>query len=908
MNEDKFFTNKDEQELLTEIQNEILTSDEVYLIYPFISKTILNKISLTFDYCLKNKIIIKIISTTFDDLSQFNNLYELKKLVEKYSNIQIKIEDNLEKHSERIHIKAAIFKRKTNLDSAIIGSSNLTYKGMISGREWNIKIISRDSNDLVQKMIEEFDILWNENLVDFSDVYQRDLLIQKVKENQDQKNSLQLTKIDSSTNYIKKNLYKFQKDIIDKLSYRRFQGKNKHLIVMATGTGKTLVSAFDFKRQIETVSKNLSILFLAHQREIVDQALKTYREVLNEPNFGEVLYDGKIISEKPLHLFATIQSLSNKIDNFSKEQFDILVFDEAHHMAANSFERTFNFFKPKQIIGLTATPEREDGKDIKKYFHNEFASELRLWDAINQKLLCSFDYYCIDDTSTDLQGIDINSDREIFRKINTDSRNELLYKTIEKYLGVYARPTALIFCVTIEHANIISNFLKQKNLKAECLTAENSKDRKKILYEFSTGRINYLCVVNIFNEGIDIPEINTIILLRPTNSKTVYLQQLGRGLRKTELKSKLEVYDLISNIDNKYDLTLGIRNLFNSKIIGTNFNSIKNGLPYNSTITLEKHTEQIILQSLKKWYGNKNIIKSKVVKYYNKYKHKALEKIIADYELSLQDFYNVLDDLFLKTAREIINYSAKENNTSRNKNILKQFIFLDNYQIINYFLKRLKGQIDRKHIDLDFDNLLMTSFLYEITSIEKFLDLYPNYLEIKDLIEHFIENNKLIVEELILILEYKLKYEILIFEESNNKLLSINSTYTVKQCLSVIGRTNFLHYRDEMKVLTFQAGYLTFDNSKQVILADEDGNGYGKLTKYDQDNNKFYWSIPEKMSMEHKIIKDFSNEKIKKYLFLHDKQNYDQKNMFLKLYKFIGIGQFTKMQTENYLTAEFDVL
>ncbi|AHI52842.1 DEAD/DEAH box helicase family protein [Spiroplasma culicicola] len=907
MKEEKFFTNKDQQELLTEIQNEIKTSDEVYLIYPFISKMILNKISSTFDYCLEHNIPIKIISTTFDDLSQFNNLNELKNIVEKYSNIEIKIEDNLEKHSERIHIKASIFKRKHKPDSAIIGSSNLTYKGMVSGREWNIKIISKQENDLVQQMIEEFDNLWVEDFINFSDTEQREFLIQRVKENQEAKIQLDLMNQNSNFVYVRRYLYKFQKEVINKLSYRRFMGKDKHLVVMATGTGKTLVSAFDYKRQIESAKQNLRILFLAHQKEIIDQAIKTYRQVLNDPNFGEVLYDGQNISQKPKHLFATIQSLSNKISDFEKDQFDIIVFDEAHHIAANTFDKTFNYFQPKQILGLTATPEREDGKDIKTYFNNEFASELRLWDAVNQKLLCPFDYYCVDDTSTDLTGVDLDSDKEIFKKINTDSRNELLYKTIEKYLGIYARPTALIFCVTIEHANIIASFLKLKNLKAEVLTSENKKERKRILHEFSTGRINYLCVVNIFNEGIDIPQINTIILLRPTNSKTIYLQQLGRGLRKTELKNKLEVYDLISNIDSKYDLTLGIRNLFDPKIIGTNFISAKQGLPYNSTITLEKRAEELILRSLKKWYGNKIILKDQVVKYYKKYQDKALEMIIKDYDLSLQDFYNTLDDLFLKTAKQIGKYQKFENETKRNKNILKQFIFLDNYQIINYFLKRLSNQILKSEIDLDFDNLLMTSFLYEITSMDKFLQLYPNYLEINDLVEHFINNNKIIVEELILILKYKLENETLIFTSNIDKLLSIDSTYTVKQSLAAVGRTNFLHYREELKVLTFQAGYLTWQNSKQIILADEDGTGYGKLTKYDPDNKKFYWSLPETMTLKHKIIKDFKDENIIKYLFIHDRQNYEQKNMFLKLYKFTGIGTFKEMLVNNYLTAEFDI-
>ncbi|AUB31577.1 DEAD/DEAH box helicase family protein [Spiroplasma floricola] len=904
MENDKFFTNRNQQELLNEIQNEIKTSDEVYLIYPFISKTILNKISLCFDYCLENNIPIKIISTTFDDLSQFNNLNELKLIVQKYKNIQIKIEDNMERNSERIHIKASIFKRKTLPDSAIMGSSNLTYKGMISGREWNIKITSKNENDLVQQMIQEFDNLWNEDFVDFSIAKDRDDLIERIKQNQLVKNQVELS---NQIQFSKKYLYKFQKEIIEKLKYRRYIGKTKNLIIMATGTGKTLVSAFDYKNQRQSAKNNLSILFLAHQKEIIDQAIKTYRQVLEEQNFGEVLYDGQIIADKPKHLFATIQSLSNRLNNFDKDHFDLIIFDEAHHLAANSFDKVFNYFNPKQVIGLTATPEREDGKDIKQYFDNEFASELRLWDAINQKLLCPFDYYCIDDTSTNLQGIDLNSDKDIFKVVNTDSRNELLFKTIEKYLGIYARPTALIFCTTIDHAKIIANFLVQKGLKAEAFTSENNKERNRILHEFKIGRINYLCVVNIFNEGIDIPEINTIILLRPTSSKTVYLQQLGRGLRKIELKNKLEVYDLISNIDSKYDITLGIRNLFNPNIIGTNFISTKEGLPYDSTITLEKNTKEIILKSLKKWFGNKDIIRKQVIQYYKKYQDFALEKILQDYEISLLDFYNKLDELFLKVGKEIRIYDKNENDTNRNKNILKQFIFLDNFKIINYFYNRLRNNISKEEIDLDLDNLLMTSFLYEITSMEKFLTIYPNYLEIEDLVQYFINTNRLIVDELAMILKYKLEKETLVITESTEKMLTIDSTYTVKQALAAVGRTNFLHYREELKVLTFQAGYLTFFKTKQIILADEDGNGYGKLTKYDELSKKFYWSLPEKMTINHKIIEDFNNKNIVKYLFIHDKQNYGNKNMFLKLYKFSGIGKFVKMNTEQYLTVEFDI-
>ncbi|ATZ20845.1 DEAD/DEAH box helicase family protein [Mesoplasma coleopterae] len=900
---EKLFTNKDEQKLLEEINNEILTSNEVYLIYPFISKSILNKIAPTFEFCAKNNIQIKIISTTFDDLAQYNNLNELKLLADKYSNIKIKIEDNLERTSERIHIKASIFKRNEKLSTAIIGSSNLTVKGMISGREWNIKLTEQNNKELINKMINEFDNLWNEDFVDFSDEFQRELLIQKIKENQQ---AVVQSKIELlSDNLTKKYLYKFQKEIIDKLSYRRHINKNKNLVIMATGTGKTLVSAFDYKRQTEQAKKDLKILFLAHQREIVDQAIKTYRHVLENNQFGEVMYDGSINSDKPTHLFATIQTLSTRLDKFKPDDFDIIVYDEAHHIAANTFDKVFNYFKPQQILGLTATPEREDNKDIKAYFDDEYATELRLWDAIDQKLLCPFDYYCIDDTNTNLQGVDLNSDKDIFKIVNTDSRNELLFETIKKYLGVYARPTALIFCVTVQHAINISNYLKSKNLKAEALTSQNTKDRKRILHEFSTGRINYLCVVNIFNEGVDIPEINTIILLRPTNSKTVYLQQLGRGLRKTELKNKLEVYDLISNIDNKYDITLGIRNLFNPAIRSSKSISAKEGLPYNCTINLEKHTEEIIINSMKSWYLNKNSMKSYIVEYYERFKEKALNNMLKDYDLTLIDFYNNLDNLFMPIAKQINKFKDNENNTNRNKNILKQFLFLNNHKIINYFYKRLTKQLLSNEINLDLDNLLITSCLYEITSMEKFLNVYPNYLEINDLVENFIVEHKVIVEELVMILKYKLDNETLIFENEYETGLNVSSTYTVKQVLSLVNRTNFLHYRTEMKVLTFQAGFLTFDNSKQIILADEESKNYGKKTKHDDINNLFYWSLPEKMTIKNKIIKDFENENIKKYLFIQDRQNVKKKNLYLKLYKFTGIGKFEEMLIDDFLTAKF---
>lgn len=891
------FTNQNEQELINQLNQEIKTADEVYFIYPFISKSILNKINESFKYALKYNIKIKFITTTFDDMALFVNLYELEKLIIKYSNIEIRIEDNYEKRSERIHIKAAIFKRKSGFSTAIIGSSNLTYKGMMSGREWNIKINQFDNFNLYQKIFYQYQYIWNDNLVNFNDEKLRINLLTRIK-NQNLNNKFNLL----PNNY---SLYDFQKEIVKCLKYRRKINKNKHLVIMATGTGKTVVAAFDYLNQIiENNGIRPSILFLAHQKEIVDQAILTFRKVLNDYTFGDTFYDGKKILNQQ-YLFATIQSIYANLVNFNKNEYQIIIFDEAHHIAAKTFEYVFKYFNSKQVIGLTATPERQDNKQIINYFDNEFAYELRLWDAINQKLLCPFDYYCIDDITINLSGVDINNEQLLFKKLNNDNRNQLLLNVINDYIGYYANPTCLIFCITTEHAKIIANFLKKQGFKAHYLTSEINKQRTTIINDFKKGKINYLCVVNMFNEGIDIAHINIIILLRPTNSKTIYLQQLGRGLRKIDGKNKLEVYDLIANIDKKYDITIGIKNLYNTSLTSINSLTENAALPYGCTITLEKRSQSLILQNLQKWYENKKRIHLVIKQYYQNYKESGLIKILDDYEISILQFYNYLDDFYLKVGMDIKEYNLSDNDYNRNKNILKQFLFLNDYDIVNYFYLRLNK--NNKTINYGYDNLLICSLLYEVTSMNLFLRLVPNYNDIDDLVVEFINRNKLIVNELCLILKYKLKYEILNINEhiSNNPLLSYKSCFTVRQALCAVQRVNFIKQLGALKIIAFQAGYLTFDKIKSVIFADIDGNNYGKLTKYDEINKLYYWSIPENKKMHSKLVKDIQNNGIIKFLFLNKDTNKKLKNLYLKLYDFIGIGEYVDTITNDYITAKF---
>lgn len=907
LSDNYLFTNVNQQALINQLNKEIKTCDEVYFIYPFIANSLINKLRAAFTYAASHNIPINFITTTFDDMALFVNLYALVKLIKQYPNIKIKVENNLEKRSERIHIKAAVFKRKSGFSSAIIGSSNLTTKGMVLGKEWNIKINEFNNKNLYQNILQQYYKLWNSSLVDLNDEQQRIDLLAKIEYNRNLATNFSNEFL--PTNYF---LYDFQIQLINKLILRRKLNKNKHLIVMATGVGKTVVSAFDYLTQIkEHNGHKPSILFVGHQTEIVDQALLTFRKVLNDKSFGQKL-NSKDKNYDFQYLFATVQTVYRHLHKFHCHQFTIIIIDEAHHLGAKTFQAILNYFQPQQTIGLTATPEREDNKNIIAYFDNEFAHELRIWDAINEKLLAPFDYYCIDDINSNLSGVDLNNDQQLFKNLNTDSRNQLLLNVINDYIGIYNSPICVIFCINMEHAQIIANFLQNKGLKADYLTSKVNTNRTKIINSFKKRQINYLCVVNMFNEGIDIPEIDTIILLRPTNSKTVYLQQLGRGLRKIENKNHLEVYDLIANIDKKYDITLGIKNLSNSHLITNNTNSLINNfnLPANCTITLEPRTQTVILNNLKQWYQSRNRIHLVIKEYYERYQENGISKICQDYDLTIQEFYNYFNDFYLRVGKDIKTYESYANDSNRNQNILKQFLFLNDYQIINYFHLRLSNKIDTPQINYHFDNLLMSSVLYEVTSMTVFKTIFPNHEAIADLVIHFINTNQLIVKELIIICQIKLATQTLLTNEHqlmNYPLLSYQTTFTVRQALCAINRVNFIKQLGALKIIAFQAGHLTFNENKSVIFADIDGSNYGKLTSYNHQTKTYYWSIPENKKITSKLVCDLINPKIEKILFLNNLINKKFCNLNLKLYDFIGLGQYQEIIESDYITLKFKI-
>ena len=405
-----------------------------------------------------------------------------------------------------------------------------------------------------------------------------------------------------------------QKKILDKIQVEREQNNNyKNLVVAATGTGKTVISAFDYRR-FTNKEKSHKLLFVAHRKEILEQSIKTYRSVLNDSNFGELW----VANYKPTNglenLFLSVDMFASRWEEtFSKlpaDYYDYIVIDEAHHSTANSYRELFKHFAPKVLLGLTATPERMDGTSLLPDFGGKITAEIRLPEALEQGLLSPFQYYCISD-DTDLTDEAIwrggkYIDSELSVRLCTKQRTALIVKTLNYYLADEQKVKALCFCTDKDHAKFTAESLSTAGLKADYLVSgdtEQAKDKRiEVVNKLRRGEINYLCVVDIFNEGVDIPEVDTVLFLRPTESLTIFLQQLGRGLRLCPEKEVLTVFDFVAHVNKKFDFESRFRALLKKGDGGIDIKKqITEGfvlLPPGCSIMMEQKARDYVLQTI----------------------------------------------------------------------------------------------------------------------------------------------------------------------------------------------------------------------------------------------------------------------------------------------------------------------
>ncbi|MBP7283513.1 MAG: DEAD/DEAH box helicase family protein, partial [Leptospiraceae bacterium] len=569
--------------LESEIKKEILSSDKIHFLVSFIKWTGIRIFERELQEFTDRGGQLKIITTSYmgaTDLKAVEYLAGLK-------NTEVKISYNTD--NERLHAKAYLFFRETGFHTGYIGSSNLSRSALTNGLEWNMKITTREVSHIIDKFQKTFDTYWQDKefeLFKIGENSEKLRLALKKEKSSDKNNSL---------SYFDLRPFPFQEEILEKLqSERLIHNRYKNLIVAATGTGKTVVSAFDYKNFIKKNS-SAKLLFVAHRREILEQARATFQGILKDNNFGELFVDG-LEPEKYEYVFASVQTLNNRINSIrlSESFYDFIIVDEVHHIAANSYRPILSRFKPKVLLGLTATPERMDGEDILKDFCNTIAAEIRLPEALNRKLLCPFQYFGITD-NIDLSSVEWRNGRYLpseLTKLYTqnDKRVGDIISSLEKYLRDINEVRALCFCVSQEHAEFMAEKFTLAGFKADYLVSSRSDEREELRKKFLRKEINYLFVVDIFNEGIDIPDIDTVLFLRPTESLTIFLQQLGRGLRLAEGKDCLTVLDFVGNSRPEYDFEGKFRAL-----IGKTNTSIQKEieddfphLPLGCTIILER--------------------------------------------------------------------------------------------------------------------------------------------------------------------------------------------------------------------------------------------------------------------------------------------------------------------------------
>lgn len=388
---------------------------------------------------------------------------------------------------------------------------------------------------------------------------------------------------------------------------REVRGHRRNLVIAATGTGKTVIAANDYKRFANS-HERARLLFVAHREEILNQSLRTFQEVLCDYNFGEKWYGG----EEPInyeYVFASKDTLHNRLDevHLPEDYYDYIVIDEVHHIAAGSYRKIIEYFKPKILLGLTATPERMDGYDITQDFDGTISAEIRLDDALNKGLLAPFHYYGITD-SVDYSEVTWDKGHYVASELShiytyNDVRTGVILKSLETYLtsSNIHNVRALCFCVDQEHARYMAAKFTLCGLKADVLTSENAQMRGTLYRKLKNKEINYLFVVDMFNEGVDIPEIDTILFLRPTESLTVFIQQFGRGLRKAEGKTHVDIFDYVGNSRAEFNYTDRMRTIIGRTSMSVEEEIERNcpHLPLGCKITLEPKAKEHIMRNIK---------------------------------------------------------------------------------------------------------------------------------------------------------------------------------------------------------------------------------------------------------------------------------------------------------------------
>lgn len=591
-----------EPNLSAELRSELTSADSVDLLCAFVRWHGVRLLADELGLLRERGVPFRLITTTYMGATEQRAVDELARR----HGAQVKI--NYASATTRLHAKAWLFRRRSGFHTAFVGSSNLSKSALVDGLEWNVRLSEVATPALVRKFGATFDTYWaGAEFVDYDPDVPADSarMAAALARNQGSRGGvLQPVTPGSGVAVVP---YPHQLQILEALDAERsVHGRHDNLVVAATGTGKTVVAALDYARLRATLPSS-RLLFVAHRREILEQSLRTYRAVLADGAFGET-YVGGARPERWSHVFASIQSLAAYgVERLPPDHFDVVVVDEFHHAEAATYRRLLDHLAPRELLGLTATPERGDGLDVRARFGGRTAFELRLWDALNGDLLVPFHYFGISD-DVDLRGVEWTRgayDTAALDAVYTgnDARAaKVVREAREKVLDV-TRMRALGFCVSVAHARFMARAFTAAGIPSLAVSAETPREeREDALRRLAAAEVNCLFAVDLFNEGLDVPAVDTVLLLRPTQSATVFLQQLGRGLRRAPGKAVLTVLDFIGQHRREFRFDVRFRSLTGSTRRGL-VEDIEQGFPFlpsGSALVLDRVARATVLDNVRR--------------------------------------------------------------------------------------------------------------------------------------------------------------------------------------------------------------------------------------------------------------------------------------------------------------------
>jgi superfamily II DNA or RNA helicase/HKD family nuclease len=638
---------KDDPNLAAELRTEIESADTVDLLCAFIRWTGLRLLEPALEQLRDRGVKLRVITTTYMGATERR---AIDHLVQRYG-AEVKI--SYETHSTRLHAKAWLFRRNSGFHTAYVGSSNLSSAALLDGLEWNVRLSAVATPDLLKKFEVTFDSYWEQRAFHSydpdRDADRLDAALAR--------NGGKLTASPDAATGLEVEPFLHQVEMLEDLEAERDKGHHRNLLVAATGTGKTVIAALDYKRLCEAAGRELNLLFVAHRQEILKQSLRTYRDVLQKGSFGE-LFVGEHKPKNWKHVFASVQSLAAMgIDMVRPNDFEVVVIDEFHHAQAPTYRSLIDHLKPRELLGLTATPERGDGVDVaKQFFDGRRASELRLWDALDADLLVPFHYFGVSD--------DVDLSRLEWKRGSYDvGQLDALYTGNEARAGKVIRELrdkvtstvdmrAIGFCVSVQHAVYMAEVFNRAGIFSLAVSGQtHDAERALALQRLRSREINCIFAVDLFNEGLDLPEVDTILLLRPTQSATIFLQQLGRGLRRAADKSVLTVLDFIGQQrrEFRFDLRYGALTGYGRKELEKAVEDEFPFLPSGSQIVLDRVAQNVVLDNIK---AQLKVNRAQLVRDIASYAEMELEAYLEKSGSELKSIYRSTKDSWTGYLRQ----------------------------------------------------------------------------------------------------------------------------------------------------------------------------------------------------------------------------------------------------------------